>query len=118
MGAQARHIDPHSGESVCCQGQECATIHTLAQVGLLVQAGVLPLSVDGKAVHRKAGLVQRSGSCLDVGRPRRELPGPLADVPRWQGSPESGGQLGEHLRVQGPQPVEAQPHSFEECEGP
>ena len=47
VGAQARDVNAHSGESVGRQGQEDAAVHALPQVRQTVQAGVLPLPVGG-----------------------------------------------------------------------
>ena len=82
VGAQASGVDSHRGEGVGRQGEEDVVFDALPQVGEAVQASVLPLAIDGEAVDRKAGRVQRGGEGLDVGRPGLHLARPVADVPR------------------------------------
>jgi hypothetical protein len=81
VGAQALDCDPHRGEGMRREGQEDGAFHALPEVQEPVQAGVLPLPVDGQAVDRKANPVQRGSQGPNVGGPRGELARPLADVP-------------------------------------
>jgi hypothetical protein len=117
VGAQARDVHPDGGEGVCRQGQEDLALHARLQVGRAVQAGELPLAVERQAVDRQAQVVQGPRQGPDVGWPGGELDGPPADLPRRQGRPKPGGQLGEDRMVQRSQPGQAEPDPLEEREG-
>ncbi len=95
VAAQSRSIDAHRSQGVCRQGQEDGKGDTSAQVRLGVQAGVLPLPVDGQAVDRQAGLVQRAGQGPDIGRPCSELARPSPDLSRRKRGPKAGDQRDE-----------------------
>ena len=73
VGAEPGHVDTHRGEGVRRQGEEDVAFHPDPQVRLGVQAGVLPLPVDGQAMDRHTDLVQRGRHGPDVGRPGSEL---------------------------------------------
>jgi hypothetical protein len=78
--ADPGHLDPHRREGVCRQGEEDGALDPCPEVRQPVQAGVLPLPVDGQAVDREALGVERPGEGLDVGGPGRELVGSAANL--------------------------------------
>ena len=50
--AEPGHLDPHSSEGVRRKGQEDGALDPGSEVRGPVQAGVLPLAVEGQAVDR------------------------------------------------------------------
>lgn len=84
VGAEPGDVDTHRCEGVRRQGEEGVAFHADPKVRLGVQAVVLPLPVDGKAMDWHAERVQGGRRGPDVGRPGGELARAAADLPRRQ----------------------------------
>ncbi len=71
VGAQPRDVDPHRGEGVRREGEEDVAADPRAEVGKTVEAGVLPLAVEGQQWigSLKGGLVKGGGQGPDVRGP-------------------------------------------------
>jgi hypothetical protein len=120
MAAQTVDRHPDRSQRVSRRRQERAPRDLLTQVSGCVEAGVVPLPIEGQTVRRQPSGVERGGKRSDVDRPGGELLRLLRappDLARRAICAEPGGQRSEDLGRKSGQAAQAEPHAFEEHVG-
>lgn len=113
--AQAVYRDAHGSERLRDEREEDAAGHALLEVSGRRQAGVLPLPVEGEAMHWETGRVERRGQGPDIVGPRGELWLATADLPDCQRRPKPRGERLEDGSGEGGEAAQAQPHARKQC---